>query len=69
MDKKILSISVLLMIVIAATALFVFYKSSESADDSEYSSDAEDVTDEEITNEIDDAFLSEDDEVEIGDMI
>jgi len=69
MDKKILSISVLLMIVIAATTLFVYFKNSDSADERGYSSDTEDVTDEEITNEIDDAFLSEDDEVEIGDMI
>ena len=68
MDKKILSITVLLMIVISTTIAFVSFKQLESTEDNQdYPEEA--LTEEEISNEIDDAFLSEDDEVEIGDMI
>lgn len=69
MDKKILSIFLLLIIVISATVLFVTLKQSTSQEDQQEYSPAEDLSDENISNEIDDVFLSEDDEVEIGEMV
>ena len=69
MDKKILSIFLLLIIVISATVLFVTLKQSTSQEDQQDYSIGEDVSDEDISNEIDDAFLTEDDEVEIGEMV
>jgi len=69
MDKKITAITILLMIVVSATIAFVFLKQTESTDNQTYSPTGDDVTYEEISNEIDDSFISEDDEVDIGDMI
>lgn len=69
MDKKILVIFLLLMVVISATVLFVTLKESSSQDDTQDYSAGEEPTDEDISNEIDDAFLSEDDEIDIGEMI
>lgn len=69
MDKKIISIFLLLIIVISATVLFVTLKQSTSQEDQQGYSSSEDLTNEDISDEIDDAFLSDDDEVEIGEMI
>lgn len=68
MDKKIASIAIILLILISATIAFISFKQSETvADNQTYS--GEDVTNDDISNEIDETFLSEEDEVEIGDMI
>jgi len=70
MDKKILSVFVLLLVVIAATATYITYNalsSDEKYVDNDSSEDI--VTDEDISNELDDVFISEDDEVEIGEMV
>ena len=69
MDKKILSIFLILVIVVSTTVLFVTLKESSSQEDQQDYSIGEDLTDEDISNEIDDAFLPEDDEIDIGDMI
>ena len=69
MDKKILSIFFLLIIVISATVLFVTLNQSSSQEDQQNYSPAEGLSDEDISNEIDDEFLSEDDEIDIGDMV
>jgi len=70
MDKKITSIMILLIIFVSATIAFVSFKQLESTEDQQtYTSEDDDVTYEELSNEIDDAFLSEDDDVVIGDMI
>ena len=68
MDKKILSIFLILVIVVSTTVLFVTLKETSSDDQQDYSV-GEDVTDDDISNEIDDAFLPEDDEIDIGDMV
>jgi len=68
MDKKILSLSLLLIIVIAVTVAYV--TTNQLVDDQQsYIPENGDVTEEEIFNEIDGFFVSEDDEVEIGEMI
>jgi len=69
MDKKILSVFLLLIIVISATVLFVSFRDTFSQEDSQDYSTGEEITDEDVSKEIDDAFLSEDDEVEIGEMV
>lgn len=70
MEKKIISIVFLLIIVIAATATYVAYNqiSSEEKQQDYVPADG-DVTTEDLYDEIDDAFLSEDDEIEIGEMV
>ena len=69
MDKKIIAIFSLLIIVISATVLFVTFNQSSSQEYEQSDYPAEDLTDEDISNEIDDEFLSEDDEIDIGDMV
>ena len=69
MDKKILSIFLILVIVVSTTVLFVTLKESPSDGDQQDYSVGEDVSDDDISDEIDDAFLPEDDEIDIGDMI
>jgi len=68
MDKKILSILVLLVVVVSATVLFVSFKESSQDVQQDFST-GEDLTDDDISNEIDDAFIPEDEELDIGDMI
>jgi len=69
MDKKIISIFFLLIIVISATVLFVTFNQSSSQEDQQNYPPAEDLSDEEISDEIDDEFLSEGDEIDIGEMV
>jgi len=69
MDKKILSIFFLLIIVISATVLFVTFNQSSSQEYEQSDYPAENLSDEDISNEIDDEFLSEDDEINIGEMV
>lgn len=69
MNKKIISTFILLILVISATLLFVTFNQFDTSDDQhDYNSD-EEISEEDISDEIDDYFLSEDDEVEIGEMI
>lgn len=69
MDKKILSIFFLLTIVISATVLFVTFNQSHSQEYQQDYSPTEGLSDEDISNEINDEFLSEDDEIDIGEMV
>ena len=69
MDKKIMALSFLLCIVIALTVTYiVFTQTSVDSTQDSLSSDSE-VTDEALSQEIDDLFIDEDDEIEIGDMV
>jgi hypothetical protein len=70
MDKKIISICFLLIIVIAATVTYIASNqlSSEGNQQNYVPADG-DVTDEDINDEINDIFISEDDEIEIGEMV
>ena len=70
MDKKIISIFFLLIIVIAATVTYVAYNQIYPEEkQQDYTPTDNDVTAEDIYDEIDDAFLLEDDEIEIGEMV
>ena len=69
MDKKIISIFLILVIVVSTTVLYVTLNAPLSKEDSQDFSVGENPTDEDISNEIDDVFIPEDDEIDIGDMI
>ena len=70
MDKKIMSLCFLLLIVMAVTVTYVVYNQSASLEDQQSYIPADGaVTDEDIIGEIDDSFIPEDDEIEIGEMI
>ena len=69
MDKKILSIFILLIVVIAVTALYVSYNQSFQEQNEQDFTPDNTVDEEDISSEIDDVFLSEDDEIDIGEMV
>jgi hypothetical protein len=70
MDKKIMSICFLLIIVIAVTVTYIAFNQSFSLENQQNNIPVgDDVTDEDISDEIDDFFIYEGDEIEIGDMV
>jgi len=69
MDKKILSLFIILVIVVSTTVLYVTLKEPTYKEDQQDFSLGENPTNEDISNEIDDAFIPEDDELDIGEMI
>ena len=70
MDKKIISICFLLIIVIAVTVTYIAFNQPSSVENQQNNVPVDgDVTNEDISDEIDDFFISEDDEIEIGEMV
>lgn len=70
MDKKIISLCFLLIIVIAVTVTYVVSNQLPPVESQQDYAPADgDVTDEDINDEINDIFISEDDEIEIGEMV
>ena len=69
MDKKILSIFLILVIVVSTTVLYVTLKEPTYKEEQQDLPLGENPTDDDISNEIDDVFIQEDDEIDIGDMI
>lgn len=70
MDKKIISICFLLIIVIAVTVTYIAFYQPSSVENQQNNVPVDgDVTNEDISDEIDDFFISEDDEIEIGEMV
>jgi hypothetical protein len=69
MDKKIMTLFFLLMIVLAVTATYIAMNQAP-LEDQDYTYDgSSEVADDEISGEIDDLFIEEDEEIEIGDMV
>lgn len=66
MNKKIMSIFFLLIIVISIAVTYSYF--SQSTTEKQYDSPI-DINEDDIGNEIDNLFLEEDDEIEIGEMI
>jgi len=67
MDNKILSLTIILILLIAMASVYVVInQSSDDEDDNLFGSS---ITDEDIKNEIDDSFLDEDDEIDIGEIL
>ena len=70
MDKKIISLCFLLIIVIAITVTYIASNQPSSEENQQNYVPADgDVADEDINDEINDIFISEDDEIEIGEMV
>lgn len=70
MDKKIVVLSILLCIIIAVTATYVVVNQPSYGENQQnIVNDDGEVTNQDISDEIDDLFLSEDDEIEIGEMV
>ena len=68
MNKKIISIFFLLIVFISVALTYV-YLSQPASDEKEYDGSAEDIDYTDISKEIDNQFLEENDEIEIGEMI
>jgi peptidoglycan hydrolase CwlO-like protein len=68
MNKKIISIIFLLIIVISITLIYTYYNNSIT-EESNYDSPIQTIDENNVSEEIDDLFIEEDDEIEIGEMI
>jgi len=65
-----MSICFLLIIVIAVTVTYIAFNQPSSVENQQNNVPVDgDVTNEDISDEIDDFFISEDDEIEIGEMV
>ena len=69
MDKKIMALCFLLLIVVAVTISYVALYQLSDGNAQDTMPEDSDVTDEDLSNEIDDFFLEENEEIEIGDMV
>ncbi|MCK4332936.1 MAG: hypothetical protein KAV40_05090 [Thermoplasmatales archaeon] len=68
MDKKIISIFFLLIIFVSIAVTYSYFNQSITKE-KQYDSSIETIDEEDIVNEIDNIFIEEDDEIEIGEMI
>jgi len=70
MDNKIMILSLLLCIVVVVTAIYVVVNQSSFGEGQQSTViDNGDVSEQDVAEEIDDLFLDEDDEIEIGEMV
>jgi len=67
MNKKIISIIFLLIIVVSLT--LVYYYNNSTSEESHYDSPIQTIDENNVSEEIDDLFIEEDDEIEIGEMV
>jgi len=68
MNKKIISLFFLLVLMVSIAFTYIYFNQIET-DERQYDSSGKTVSDEDIANEIDDMFIEEDDEIEIGEMV
>jgi len=68
MNKKIVSIVFLLIVMVSITITYVYFNQKE-ADEKKYDDSGKTVNDQDLANEIDDMFIEEDDEIEIGEIV
>ena len=68
MNKKIISI-LFLLIIFASIALAYNYLTKESSEEAHYGGTDTDVDNSDLADEVDDSFIDEDGEVEIGEMV
>jgi len=68
MNKKIISI-LFLLIIFFSMALVYSYLNKTSSDEKQFDSTVGTITDENVAEEIDNLFIEEDDEIEIGEMV
>ncbi len=68
MNKKIITVLFLLIILVSITLVYSYYDKT-STDEKQYDSLTETISENDISDEIENSFIEEDDEIEIGDMI
>jgi hypothetical protein len=68
MNKKIITILSLLIMLISITLVYSYYNSTGD-EVKQYDLSNDSIDDNNISDEIDNLFIEEDDEIEIGDMI
>lgn len=68
MNKKMISIFFLLIIMVSIAFVYVYFNQNET-NENLYESSGKNINNEDVASEIDDIFIEEDDEVEIGEMI
>ena len=68
MNKKIISILFLLIVLISITVVYSYFDKA-GTDEKRYDSPIEIIDENNVSEEIDNTFLDEDDEIEIGEMI
>jgi peptidoglycan hydrolase CwlO-like protein len=68
MNKKIISI-LFLLIIFVSIAFAYSYLNQKETDQGQYDNSSKNVNDEDLSNEIDDMFIDENDELEIGEII
>ena len=57
------------MIIFVSITLAYVYFNQPTTDEQKYGGSVEDIDDDGLSNEIDDTFLEEDDEIEVGEMV
>jgi len=67
MNKKIISIFLLLIIFVSITVMYSYF--NQSTTEKQYENPVDTIDEDDIGNEIDNIFLEEDDEIEIGEMV
>jgi uncharacterized UPF0160 family protein len=67
MNKKIISIIFLLIILISSALIYNYYKSS--TDEKQYNTPIGTIDENNILEEIENTFIEEDDEIEIGEIV
>ena len=68
MNKKIMLIFFLLIILLSITLIYNFYDKI-STDEKHYDSPVEIIDENNVSEEIDNTFIEEDEEIEIGEMV
>lgn len=67
MNKKIIILFFLLILL--ASSLVVYSYMSQPSEENLYTGSTNDISDEDILKELDELFVSEDDDIEIGDLL
>ncbi len=68
MNNKIISIIFLLIILVSLVLVYSFYNKS-TGDEKHYDTTIETIDEKNVSEEIDDTFIEEDGEIEIGEMV
>jgi len=69
MDKKVLSIFIILVILISLAAAYIILNPVDIVEEQDDNFSDGDISDDDLNSEIDNVFLEENDEIEIGEMI
>ena len=68
MNKKIISLFFLLILMVSIAFMYIYFNQIGS-EEKQYDSSSKTISDDDVANEIDDMFIDEEDELEIGEMV